>query len=190
MHCCSEICLIAFTTLTTCGLVMLYGITDFCPHWFRQWLLAWLVQSNGLLPDGTKSLPEMIWIYHQLGPVVFTWVHFSQVMVKISITGMFIKILYLELGFHLPEDSELMTQELGTEACQSDNLQFKMTVFSKSKHMMKLLDSQNNNYHQNILPISFIVIGKCQSLVGTQSICLDGIYIVEAPNSWHFFVSA
>ena len=32
--------------------------------------------GNGLLPDGTKPLPEPMLTYHQSGPVAFTWGQF------------------------------------------------------------------------------------------------------------------
>ena len=33
------------------------------------WIYANIGSGNGLLPDGTKPLPEPMLIYHQLGPV-------------------------------------------------------------------------------------------------------------------------
>ena len=37
-----------------------------------------IASGNGLLPDGTKPLPEPMLTYHQEGPVAFTWVQFYQ----------------------------------------------------------------------------------------------------------------
>ena len=41
--------------LTHCGLVTPYGDINLGPHWL----------SNGLLPDGSKPLPEPILTFHQ-----------------------------------------------------------------------------------------------------------------------------
>ena len=43
---------------------------------WRQRSWSTLAQGNGLLPDGTKPLPEPMLTYHQLGRVAFTWVQF------------------------------------------------------------------------------------------------------------------
>ena len=48
--------------LTHCGLVMSYGILDSIN----------IGSGNGLLPDGTKPLPEQVLTNHQQGLVVFT----------------------------------------------------------------------------------------------------------------------
>ena len=50
---------------------------------------------NGLLPDGTKPLPEPMLTYHQWGSVAYTWGCISQELFKISIhkTGSNITLL-------------------------------------------------------------------------------------------------
>ena len=35
--------------------------------------------GNGLLPDGTKPLPELVLTYHLQGPVVFIWGQFYNI---------------------------------------------------------------------------------------------------------------
>ena len=34
--------------------------------------------GNGLVPDGTKPLPEPMLIYHQWGPLELIWVNFTR----------------------------------------------------------------------------------------------------------------
>ena len=51
-----------WTILTDCGLVMSYGDIDLGQHW-----------GNGLLPNGTKSLPEPMLTDHQQGRQALTW---------------------------------------------------------------------------------------------------------------------
>ena len=53
---------------TQCGLVMPYSIIS----------LVNLGSSNGLLPDGTKPLPEPMLTNHQCGVVAFTWGQFHR----------------------------------------------------------------------------------------------------------------
>ena len=43
-----------------------------------SWILVNIGLSNGLLPDGTKPLPEPILIYHQWERVTFTWGKFHR----------------------------------------------------------------------------------------------------------------
>ena len=50
-----------YSDLTHCGLVMPYGNIHLGQH----------CTCNGLLPDGTRPLPEPMLIYHQRGPVTF-----------------------------------------------------------------------------------------------------------------------
>ena len=52
--------------LTHCGLMTPYGGRYLGQHG----------SGNGLLPDGTKPLPEPMSIYHQQGPLAFIWVQF------------------------------------------------------------------------------------------------------------------
>ena len=40
------------------------------------WICVNIGSSNGLVPDGTKPLPEPMLTYHQQGPVAFIWVQF------------------------------------------------------------------------------------------------------------------
>ena len=49
--------------LTHCGLVMPHGIIYLHQHG----------SGNGLLPDGTKPLPEPMLTHHQWSPVTFNW---------------------------------------------------------------------------------------------------------------------
>ena len=48
-------------------------------------ILVNIGSGNGSLSDGTEPLPEPKLTNHQLGLVAFTWVHFSQEIIKISI---------------------------------------------------------------------------------------------------------
>ena len=52
--------------LTHCGPVTPYVDTDLGRHLLRYGL------QNGLLPEGTKSLPEPTLTYHQKGKMIFT----------------------------------------------------------------------------------------------------------------------
>ena len=57
-----------YHVLTYCGLVTLYGDID----------LVNIGSSNGLLPDGTKPLPEPMMTRHQQCPVAVIWWHYNR----------------------------------------------------------------------------------------------------------------
>ena len=73
--------------LTYCGLVMLYG----AEIWVN------IGSGNGLLPDGTKPLPEPMLTDHQQSPVIFMWEHISQEIPQLSLTKISLKTTYLKL---------------------------------------------------------------------------------------------
>ena len=62
--------------------------------------------ANGLLPDGTKPLPEPMFTYHQLGPVAFIGVQFYQ-MPQPSVIEISLKITYLNFFSNLPGVNKL-----------------------------------------------------------------------------------
>ena len=68
--------------MTHCGLVMPYGDRD----------RGNIGSGNGLLPDGTKPLPEPMLTYHQWSFVVFTLQQFTQEAHEISVHDMSLKI--------------------------------------------------------------------------------------------------
>ena len=45
---------------------------------WQQEIVVNICSSNGLLPDGTKPLPEPMLAYHQLGQVTFIWGNFTR----------------------------------------------------------------------------------------------------------------
>ena len=49
-------------------------MTSNCAIWVN------IVSDNGLLPDGTKPLPEPNLTYHKFGPVASIWGHFHKVI--------------------------------------------------------------------------------------------------------------
>ena len=51
--------------------------------------------GNGLLPDGTKPLPEPVLTYHQSGPVAFTWGQFHMKLLNIFNLDTSLKIINL-----------------------------------------------------------------------------------------------
>ena len=61
--------------------------------------------GNGLLPDGTKPLPEPMLTYHQWGNAPFMWGQFQPSITKISL-----KITSLKFIPNLPGANELKTQ--------------------------------------------------------------------------------
>ena len=63
--------------------------------------------GNGLLPDGTKPLPEPMLTYHQLGRVAFTWWQYSLEMLTMSLAKRGLKITHLKSQPHLPRGKEL-----------------------------------------------------------------------------------
>ena len=63
--------------------------------------------GNGLLPDGTKPLPEPMLTDNQWGIVAFTWGQFHNKYSRLSILNMSLKITYLKLQPHLPGANEL-----------------------------------------------------------------------------------
>ena len=62
--------------------------------------------GNGLLPDGTKPLPEPMLIDHQCSPVTFILGQFHE-MPQSSITEVSLKITYLKFHSNLPGANEL-----------------------------------------------------------------------------------
>ena len=70
-------------------------------HWLREWLV----------PDGTKLLPEPMFINHQWGLVAFIWGHFHLGTLKIF-TWYELKFTYLRLQRGLPGANELTFQHI------------------------------------------------------------------------------
>ena len=76
-------------------------------HMASQNLVS-IASGNGLLPDGTKPLPEPMLTCHQSGSVAVTRQHkLYQGMLKISITEICLKSVHWTLLPHLPETNEL-----------------------------------------------------------------------------------
>ena len=63
--------------------------------------------GNGLMPDGTKPLPEPMLTYHQLGRVAFTWWQYSLEMLTMSLIKRGLKITHLKSQPHLSGGNEL-----------------------------------------------------------------------------------
>ena len=87
-------------TLTNCGLVTI------CRHRSGSTLVE---VGNGLLPDGTKPLPEPMLTDHQWSPVTFILVirAISQEMPQPSITEIHLKMTYLKFHSNFPQANEL-----------------------------------------------------------------------------------
>ena len=64
--------------------------------------------GNGLLPDGTKPLPEPMLTDHQLSPVTFIFREISQEMPQPSIAKICLKITYLNFHSNFPGVNELI----------------------------------------------------------------------------------
>ena len=74
--------------------------------------------NTGLLPDGTKPLPEPMLNYHQLGPEIFIWRHFhTQYLSHQSLK------LLLKFPSNLPGTNELST--LSTTCAISLSIMYK-----------------------------------------------------------------
>ena len=80
--------------ITHYGLVTPYGDMN----------LGQIGSGNGLVPDGTKPLPEPMLTYHQQGPVAFTWV---QKIPQPSVTEISWTMTYLKFCSNLPGANEL-----------------------------------------------------------------------------------
>ena len=91
--------------LTHCGLVTPYGD--------RVWVN--IGPGNGLLPDGTKPLPEPILIYHQRCSVALTWEQFHLKLMR----NICSKIILLKLLQHLPGANVLTHWGRVTHICVS-----------------------------------------------------------------------
>ena len=72
-------------------------------------ILVNIGSGNGLLPDGTKPLPESMLINHQLGPVAFTWWQYSLQIPKISIIKNILETTQVKSRPHLLRKNELNT---------------------------------------------------------------------------------
>ena len=62
--------------------------------------------GNGLLPDGTKPLPEPMLTYHQRGSVAYFW---EQELLKVSIQDMSLKKTFWKIFSNPPGANELRT---------------------------------------------------------------------------------
>ena len=74
-------------TLTHYGLVMPHGVN--------------IGLGNGLLPDGTKPLPEPKLTYHQLGPVTITHGKFNKIYLShhlLNLTWKFDLKIFIQLS--------------------------------------------------------------------------------------------
>ena len=71
------------------------------------WIWVNIGLGNGLLPDGTKSLPEPLLTWYRWGSVAFNWEQFSINCSKSSIGKIYWKIIHLRLLSNLPGDNEL-----------------------------------------------------------------------------------
>ena len=64
--------------------------------------------GNGLLPDGTKPLPEPKLSYHQYDYVAFIWGQLHWECFKISVIKLCLKFKHLKSQPQLPADNELI----------------------------------------------------------------------------------
>ena len=64
--------------------------------------------GNGLLPDGTKPLPDPMLTYHQYGPVASIGGHYHEKVWRYQSVKQFLKITFLESHSDLPGANELM----------------------------------------------------------------------------------
>ena len=69
-------------------------------------ILVNIDSGNGLLPDGTKPLPEPMLTYHELGPVADWLRAMSREQPQPSVTKIRLKITYLRFHSNFPEASE------------------------------------------------------------------------------------
>ena len=72
--------------------------------------------GNGLLPDGTKPLPEPMLTYHQQGPVAFFWWHYHKKIwrnqsVKQKIEDYFFKITLRSPSGQWVKDIDILVQK-------------------------------------------------------------------------------
>ena len=70
--------------------------------------------GNGLLPDGTKPLPEPMLTDHQWTPVTFHIRAISQQMLQPSITKICLKIACLKFRLNFPGANELSNWDYGS----------------------------------------------------------------------------
>ena len=64
--------------------------------------------GNGLLPEGTKPLPEPMLIYHQWGPLAFIWVQFYKRYFSHQSLKLVGKLLTLKFLWNIPGANELI----------------------------------------------------------------------------------
>ena len=96
--------------------------------------------GNGLLPDGTKPLPESVLTDHQRSPVTYPGA-FSQEMPQSSITKICLKITYLEFHSNFPGASELMISMYGIKlpACTTASRTTVATIAKNSSANLKFV---------------------------------------------------
>ena len=70
--------------------------------------------GNGLLPDGTKPLPEPMWTDHQWSLVAFNIRAISQEMPQPLIIKIYLKITRLKFHSYFPGANELMLTKTNT----------------------------------------------------------------------------
>ena len=67
-----------------------------CALWCHMATTIWvnIGSGNGLLPDGTKPLPEPLWSTHQWGLVAFPWEQFQRkCSIYLSLIGVWIWLI-------------------------------------------------------------------------------------------------
>ena len=79
-------------------------INSFWPNNAKLWQ-TWvnISSGNGLLPDGTKPLPEPMLNHHQKGGVTFIWGQFHKIL-QVSITKIGLKITQLKFLLKSPRE--------------------------------------------------------------------------------------
>ena len=85
------------------GFITVHGLSECHITPIRWQIWVNIGSGNGLLPDGTKPLPEPMLTYHQWHPV--TIMHLTSISHKIlqpSITKVSLKIIYLKFNSNLP----------------------------------------------------------------------------------------
>ena len=106
--------------------------------------------GNGLLPDGTKPLPEPVLTDHQQSPGSDILIRaISQEMPQTSISKVHLKITYLKFHSNFPGANELMNRGPGTQQLQGIMLSVQQSNLSPPLHCLTKIISWQQTYMYN-----------------------------------------
>ena len=147
-------------------------------------ILVNIGSGNGLLPDGTKPLPEPMLTDHQLSPVTFILGQFHKRFLNQELLKIHLKITYLKFHSNFPGANELITYSV-TWPCSTVLMLLKMVmeycqcaddipsvtadILSRLIELLKMFNSRT-----------------CQLILGAGALQLVGLRTITTKNLGRF----